>query len=349
MPLQNLLLHLSFLIGLTLLSMVLTRLMLKRARIMDVPNARSSHRSPTPKSGGVAIVATFVVGIAIIYLVADKAVIRQHYFAGFVFSALLIAAVSFYDDLKARSFRVKLCTQLLAIVVVLGFGLLIDGLALPLVGPISLGAWSFPITFLWILGLTNAFNFMDGLDGLAAGCAVIVAGFFAYITLSQGSAFVYITSYALIAGAAGFLTYNQQPARIFMGDVGSAFLGFVFAVLAIIAARHDASHTSFMVMPLLLFNFIYDTLFTFLRRLVRGERVTDPHRTHLYQLLNQMGLSHRSVSWLHYGMCGLQGLGAIWMVHIPGSDRAMVFLPFLALQLAYSFVVIRQAKTRGLL
>jgi len=102
---------------------------------------------------------------------------------------------------------------------------------------------------------------------------VIVSAFFCAITISQGSNFVYITCYTLIAGALGFLICNFPPARIFMGDVGSTFLGFSFAVLAIIAARYDNSHTSFLVMPLLLFNFIWDTFFTFLRRLLRGEPV----------------------------------------------------------------------------
>jgi UDP-GlcNAc:undecaprenyl-phosphate GlcNAc-1-phosphate transferase len=347
---QAFLSHLLFAACLLGLSVVLTRFMMQQVRVMDVPNERSSHRVPTPKSGGIAIVATFLAGVAAVFLIGEATQIRRDYFLGFVFSALLIAGISFYDDLKNKPFTVKLATQLVAVLVVLAFGIVIDQLALPFLDrQVSLGWWAYPISFLWILGLTNAFNFMDGLDGLMGGVAAIVSVFFCIITYSQGSTFVYITCYSLLAGSLGFLVYNFPPARIFMGDVGSAFLGFTFAVLAIIAARYDHSHTSFLVMPLLLFNVIYDTFFTFVRRLLRGDRVHEAHRTHLYQLFNQLGYSHRTVSLFHYGVCAAQGLAAMWMVNIPGSERTLVFVPFLLFQAIYSWVIIRRARRAGLL
>ena len=316
---------------------------------MDMPKERSSHQMPTPKSGGIAIVATFLVGVAAIFLIADKTLIREDYFLGFVVSALLIAGVSLYDDICDKPFIIKLVTQFFAVFLVLAFGIVIDQIALPIVGLTELGGWGYPLSFLWIIGLTNAFNFMDGLDGLAGGIAVIASAFYCLITFSQGSTFVYITCYALLAGALGFLVYNFPPARIFMGDVGSAFLGFTFAVLAIIAARYDHSHTSFMVMPLLLFNLIYDTFFTFMRRLLAGERVIDAHRTHLYQLFNRLGYSHRTVSVFHYAVCILQGLAAVWMVNIPGAGRTLIFIPFLVFQILYSCVILVRAKKARLL
>ena len=340
--------HLLFAISLTCLSVLLTRYMLVQVRVMDLPNDRSSHAQPTPKSGGIAIVATFLVGVAIIFLVGERTQIRQDYFLGFITSALLIAGISLYDDIYNKPFVIKLATQLLAVVLVLAFGIVIDRIALPYLGQLELGFWGYPLSFLWILGLTNAFNFMDGLDELVGNIAVIVCALFCAITFNEGSTFVYITCYALLAGALGFLFYNFPPARIFMGDVGSAFLGFTFAVLAIIAARYDHSHTSFMVMPLLLFNLIYDTFFTFMRRLFKGERVIDAHRTHLYQLLNRLGYSHRTVSLIHAGMCVLQGIAAMWMVSITGSERTLVFIPFLLFQLLYSYVIITRARAAGL-
>ena len=341
--------HLLFAGCLFVVSLAITRFMLTRVQIMDVPSERSSHTKPTPKSGGISIVCAFMLGMAAIFLVADKTQIAHHYLWGFVLSAVAIAAISLYDDMTQKSFVVKLATQLIAVFIVLASGLVIDQIALPVVGLVTLGWVAYPLSFLWILGLTNAFNFMDGLDGLAGGAAVIATAFFCFITFSQGSTFVYITSYALFAGTLGFLVYNFPPARIFMGDVGSAFLGFVFAVLAIIAARYDRSHTSFMVMPLLLFNFIYDTFFTFLRRLFRGQPVHLAHRTHLYQLFNRLGYTHRTVSLYHYGVCILQGIAAAWMVNIPGAERMLVFIPFLVVQIAYSGVIIAQAGKRGLL
>ena len=349
MTLAAFLTHLAFAAGLFVLSVALTRLMLDRVRIMDMPNERSSHQSPTPKSGGISIVCTFLVGAAVIFYVGEMTRIREDYFIGFVFSAVLIAGISLFDDIARKPFITKLGTQLLAVFLVLAFGIVVDQLTFPYLGVVTLGWWGYPLSLLWIIGLTNAFNFMDGLDGLAGGVAAIVSAFFCAITFSQGSNFVYITSYALLAGALGFLVYNFPPARIFMGDVGSAFLGFSFAVLAIIAARYDRSHTSFLVMPLLLFNFIYDTFFTFIRRLLRGERVLEAHRTHLYQLLNRTGWSHRAVSLFHYGVCVVQGVAAIWMVNIIGHQRMLVFLPFLAFQVIYTVVVIRRARKAGLL
>jgi UDP-GlcNAc:undecaprenyl-phosphate GlcNAc-1-phosphate transferase len=341
--------HLTFGILLCALSAALTWFMIHRLRIMDVPNQRSSHKAPTPKSGGISIVATFLIGVAALFIFADKTMIRSDYFLGFVVSAVLIAAIGFYDDIKNKPFTIKLATQVIAVAVVLVCGLVVDELSIPFVGVVSLGIWAYLVSFVWILGLTNAYNFMDGIDGLAAGIAVIVSVFFCAITFSQGSTFVYITGYTILAGSLGFLFYNFPPARIFMGDVGSAFLGFVFAVLAIIAARYDRSHTSFLVMPLLLLGFIYDTFFTFVRRLLRGDQVFHAHRTHLYQLFSRLGYSQRSVTLVHYGMCVLQGVAAAWMVAIPGGQRMFVFLPFLLAYGVYSYVIIQAAKKQGLL
>lgn len=338
-----------FLAGFLLIfSLAVTRFMLHHVRIMDVPRDRSSHSAPVPTCGGISIVIVFIVGVAAIYMFADSMMIIKRYFLGFVLSAFLIAGISLYDDIHDKPYIIKLTTQFLAVLLVLAFGIVLDVITLPFSGTMVLGWLGYPISFIWIIGLTNTFNFMDGLDGMAAGVAVIITIFFGAITFIQGSVFVYITCYILLMGTLGFLIYNFPPARIFMGDVGSTFLGFVFAVLAIIAARYDVSHTSFFVMPLLLFNFIYDTFFTFFRRLFRGERVIDAHRTHLYQLFQQSGHSHMTVSLFHYGVCILQGIAAVWMVHIPGNRRLLVFMPFLVFQILYSYIIMKSAKKAGL-
>ena len=349
MTLQAFLKHLAFASALVALSALITRLMIHRVRILDVPNERSSHDRPIPTSGGLAIVFTFFIGVVIIALVAKITMINRLYFYGFSLSALLIAVISFYDDVRNKPYLVKLLTQIVAIVVVLAVGIVIDKLQIPEVGELNLNWLRYPISFLWILGLTNAFNFMDGIDGLAGGVALIASLFFCVITFTQGSLLVYIMSYTIIAGTLGFLIYNFPPARIFMGDVGSTFLGFTFAVLAIVAARYDHSHTSFLVMPLLLFNVIFDTAFTFFRRLLKGEKVVEAHRTHLYQLFQRLGYGHRTVSLFHYGLCILQGLAAVWMVNIHGSRRVLLFAPFLVIQVTYAFVIMRSANKAGLL
>ncbi|MEW6335102.1 MAG: MraY family glycosyltransferase [Thermodesulfobacteriota bacterium] len=342
--------HLAFGLTLVVVSIAITRLMISRIRILDIPNERSSHDNPVPKSGGIAIVATFLIGVVIVALVAETTMINRVFFYGFALSAILIAAISLYDDMKNKPFLMKLMTQIIAVIVVLSVGLVIDQINIPFSGDVMVGWLGYPLSFLWIMGLTNAFNFMDGLDGLAGGTALIASLFFCAITFMQGSIFVYIITYTIIAGTLGFLIYNFPTARIFMGDVGSAFLGFTFAVLAIMAARYDHSHTSFFVMPLLLFHFIYDTAFTFSRRLLSGQKVTEAHRTHLYQLFQRLGYSHQAVTVFHYGLSILQGVAAVLMVNAPGDSRRLLFFaPFIAIELIYSSVIIRSARKAGLL
>jgi len=340
--------HLLFAAFLFLISVFLCRAMLHRFQIMDIPNERSLHDSPIPRSGGVSIVVTFIIGIVIIFLFSRSILFIKWHFLGIVISTLLIAGISLYDDIKSKSYTTKLIAQFLAAAIILVFGMVVDKFNLPFIGRYDIGWLAYPVTFVWIVGLTNAFNFMDGIDGLAGGVAVIVSTFFCLITFSQGSLFVYITCYTLIAGTLGFLVYNFPPARIFMGDVGSTFLGFAFAILAIIAMRYDASHTSFFVMPLLLFNFIYDTFFTFMRRLFKGEKVFHAHRTHLYQLFQRLGYSHRTVSLFHYGVCVLQGLAAFVMVKSSGEERTLIYLPFLAFQVIYTVIIMIAAKRKNL-
>lgn len=341
--------HVLFAAALTMLSAVLTWLIMKKLRIVDTPNARSSHSTPTPRSGGIAIVATFFVGLAIYYLFSDQTRIAEQHFLGFIAAAFGIAVLSIYDDLHGMGFRYKLIFQIAAAGVVMAFGVLVNSVQLPMLGTVEFGLLAWPITLLWIVGLTNAFNFMDGLDGLAGGTAVIATLFFAAITFMQGSTFIYLMSIITAASTLGFLLWNFPPAKIFMGDSGSQFLGFVLAVMAVIAGAFDASHTSYFVMPLLFFHFIWDTAFTFFRRMRAGEAVTTAHRTHLYQLMNQLGASHKQVSVVQMAMTFTQGLGALLLVNVEGYLRLWVFVPFVIFQVLYTRRVMSRAKKAGLL
>jgi len=323
--------------------------MIKRFKIMDIPNSRSSHEVPIPKSGGIVIVITFLIGVLAIYLFGDATLIRDKYFFGFLISSLLISGISLYDDITKKPFFIKLISHIIAAAIVMAFGIVIREIALPWIGTVRLGITGYFLTFLWVVGLTNAYNFMDGLNGIAAGPAVINGLFFCMLSYSQGSIFVYIICYTIIAGALGFLVFNFPRPKLFMGDVGSAFLGFVFSTLGIIGALYDHSHTSLFVMPLLMFNYIYDTSFTYIRRLLRNENIFEAHRTHLYQLFNQLGHSHVRVSCFHFGQCILQGIGAYIMINIHGSNRIFVFIPFIVLQIIYSVIIIRKASKKGLI
>jgi UDP-GlcNAc:undecaprenyl-phosphate GlcNAc-1-phosphate transferase len=339
--------HLLFAGVLFALSAVLTRLMIG-VRVLAVPNDRSSHSAPVPNGGGTAIVATFLAGYGALYLLVDDARIGAPYMIGFLVGCLGIAAVGFLDDLgRLRTFRVKLLTQVVGAVVLVSFDIAFRHVTIPVVGAVDLGWWGYPLTVVWLVALMNIVNFMDGLDGLAAGTAAIAAFFFALITFLEGSYFVYFVSIVLLASTLGFFVFNFPRARIFMGDVGSQFLGFCFAAMAVIAAEHDASATSLLVMPLLFFHFIFDCVFTFLRRVRSGEPVTQAHRSHLYQLLNRLGASHPRVTLIHCAMATLQGIGALVLIEAPDDARMVVFGPFLVAASCYAAWVLRRARSAG--
>lgn len=344
----NLFIYIPFSLALFAISAFATWIM-THWKIMDLPTHRSSHDQPVAKGGGVAIVVSFFLGYAALYGFGGAARIPEPYMAGFALAALAIAAVSLVDDIRKFSFAVKLASQILATAVILASGLVLETLSFPYFGTLTLGWFGYPLTALWIIGLTNAFNFMDGLNGLAGGTAVIVALFFGIVTFLDGNAFVAALCFIILFSTLGFLIFNFPQARVFMSDVGSQFLGFVFAVLAVIASQYESAHTSFLVMPLLFFHFIYDTTLTFLRRLIHREKIAAAHRSHLYQLANRLGLSHVQVSLYHYLIAILQGLGALWLIHLPPDRRALAFAPFFLFQCGYALVILVRADRRGLL
>ena len=341
--------HILFAMVIAGISALTTWLLLRHCTIYDVPNERSSHSRITPKGGGIGIGVAYLAGILLIQIIGNKTPLYSSYFRGFFAASFMIAGLAFFDDLRTVSFRIRLGGYILATVVAMWAGIVIDVTHFPLFGEVHWGWWAYPLTLLWVVGLTNSYNFMDGLDGLASSTAVIAALFLAIISFQRGSHFIYLTSLVLAAASFGFLVFNWSPAKIFMGDIGSTFLGFAFATMAVIAARYDLSHTSLFVVPLLLFHFIFDTLFTFIRRLLAGEHVFLAHRSHLYQLLNQLGYSHKQVASIYSVMAICQGVAAIWMTKIIGSDRLFIFLPFLVLYLLLARRVTVKAKRKGLL
>lgn len=341
--------HLVFMSALSVFSLIVTWWLMHRVKIIDVPNARSSHDTPTPRSGGLAIVTTFFVGLALLWLVGNEAHLPKDAFAGFVLAALLIAGVSIVDDIKHLSFKVKLLVQVACAGAVMALGVVIDTLSLPGLGVVELGVIGPLLTLLWIVGLTNAFNFMDGLDGIAGGTALIAALSFAVVAQSLGAGFLYLMSLVIAAGCLGFLFWNWPPAKIFMGDSGSQFLGFVLAVMAVIAGRLDAAHVPYVVMPLLFFHFIWDTVFTMLRRWRAGEDITQAHRSHLYQLFNRLGYSHLAVTSTYLAVGLAQGGAAVALVHIDGPARYWLFLPFFLWQTVFTVTVVKAAKKADLL
>ncbi|WP_419899827.1 glycosyltransferase family 4 protein [Roseomonas sp. USHLN139] len=339
--------HLAFAGGLALLSAALVRLMIAYP-VLDHPDHRKAHSRPTPKGGGVGIVCAFIVGMLVLYQVAQFARMAEHRFIGVILAAVAIGVVAFLDDLRDFRFVVKLGAQALAALVAIGSGLVVDRLALPWLGVISLGLVGSLLTLFWIVACTNAVNFMDGLDGLVGGTLLIVCAGLGAIAWQEGGWFIYAACLILGAGIAGFLPFNLNPARIFMGDVGSQFLGFMLAVLGVAAARLDAAQLSFLLVPLLLFALLFDTGFTLLRRAAMGERVSAPHRTHLYQMAQRSGLSARRVAAIHWGFALFHVALAFAFLRLDPALKPLVILPPLGLQLLWLAYVLRRTRRAGL-
>lgn len=330
-----------------MLSALLVRLMIAFP-ILDHPDHRKAHARPTPKGGGVGMVCAFIAGMLVLYVLADNARVAEWRFVGIILAAVAIAAVALLDDMRDFRFIVKLAAQGLAALVALGSGLVVDRLAIPWVGVVGLGWLGAAMTLFWIVACTNAVNFMDGLDGLVGGSLLVACAGLGIVAVSQGSWFIYAACLILGAGILGFLPFNLHPARIFMGDVGSQFLGFTLAVLGVAAAQMDVAQLSFLLVPLLLFALLFDTGFTLLRRAAMGERVSAPHRTHLYQMAQRSGLRTGAVAAIHWGFALFQAALVLLFLRLPPELKPLIILPPLLVQLLWLAYVAHRVRRAGL-
>lgn len=258
--------------------------------LVDVPNERSSHSSPTPRGGGLAIAITVLGGIVLTGV--------WHWISWNLALALsgggaMIAAVGWVDDHRDLPARIRFPVQLAAAFWAMywlgGMPTLNVGVANLYVGTIG--------TVLGLLGVIwaiNLYNFVDGIDGLAAGEAVSTGAIGGLILLAMGHAGLAMVSLLIAAASAGFLPFNWAPAKLFMGDVGSGMLGYLFAVLAI--ASENAGAIPVLIWVLLLGAFVFDATVTLFRRVANGERWYQAHHSHAYQRMVQAGRSHAQVS-----------------------------------------------------
>jgi UDP-GlcNAc:undecaprenyl-phosphate/decaprenyl-phosphate GlcNAc-1-phosphate transferase len=339
--------HLVFAACLALLSAATVRLMIS-ARVMDHPDPRKSHDLATPKGGGIGIVVAFLVGVVVLYEFAQFSRLAEPYFLGVIAASALIAVVSFLDDLSDWPFTVKLVAQLLAALAAVATGVYVRDYRFPYVGPLYVGWLGGPATIAWILFVTNAMNFIDGLDGLAGGVALIAACFLAGIAAFHGGWFAYFAALLLAAGSIGFLPFNFPRARIFMGDVGSQFCGFVLAMLGVVASRFDGVELSLLLVPMLLSGVMFDVLFTLIRRTLRGERLTAAHRGHLYQVAQRAGMPAVAVALVHWGFAIWGGLCCLIFIAAPSPAKPFIPLLVLLPQLIWLAVVIGRAHAAGI-
>lgn len=281
-------------IGVFVSSLLLTWLVLHAASglgTIDRPNERSSHSSPTPRGGGLAIVISSVTGMLVLVW---WGVLDSWLAFALIGGGLPIAFIGFMDDRGSLPVLVRFACHVAAAVWAIH---ILGGLPPLQIGAhvIDLGLIGDALGVLAVIWTLNLFNFMDGIDGIAASEAIFVCWGGAFLTLMLGSGLAVPTAALLIGSACGgFLIWNWPPARIFMGDIGSGFLGFTIAVLAIAAARE--SSIALVVWLILGGFFLIDATVTLLRRTVRGERVYQAHRTHAYQWLARRWGGHRRVT-----------------------------------------------------
>ena len=338
--------HLAFCGALALLSAVTVRVMIS-VGVMDTPEARKAHTTPIPKSGGVGVVLAFLVGIAILYRFAAFSRVGDPYFRGVILAAAAIALVALLDDIWDWPFVVKLAAQVLAALTAVGTGIYVSEISIPYVGAVDFAWLGIPATLAWILFVTNAMNFIDGLNGLAGGVALIAACFLAFIAEQQGGWFGYFAALLLAAGLVGFLPFNFPRARIFMGDVGSQFCGFVLAMLGVVAGRLDAVPLSLLIVPMLLAGVLFDVAFTLARRALAGRRITQPHRDHLYQIAQRAGVNAGAIALVYWGFTVFGGICSLAFIAAPSALKPSIAI-FPALPpLVWAGLVFARARRGG--
>lgn len=280
---------------------------------LDHPNERSLHHRPTPRTGGVAIMGALYVGVLILGVLGwirsspEGSMFLVDSTGWWILMVTgVISIVSLMDDRWGLSIGVRLVVHLLgATLLVIGAGLVLPPMEVPVLGPISLGWVAAPITVVFLVWMANLYNFMDGMDGFAGGMTVVGCGLLGYLAWQAHHPVLCVIAILQSSATAGFLVYNLPPARIFMGDVGSVSTGFLVAALIVLGCRDGVYD---LWVPVIVFSpFILDATVTLVRRALRHEKVWEAHRDHYYQRLVVAGWSHRRTVLVEYGVMALCG------------------------------------------
>ncbi|MBI3998395.1 MAG: undecaprenyl/decaprenyl-phosphate alpha-N-acetylglucosaminyl 1-phosphate transferase [Armatimonadetes bacterium] len=302
--------------------------MARRLGAIDYPGGRRINTRPTPRMGGVAIYVGFVVAAALamvvtrpielvrtagaVYIQIPLALKTDRAVLGIMLGGTFLLACGIYDDLRGMRPAVKFLAMVTAAAVLIPFGLATQFVTNPLTGgTIPLGPWGALFTIVWVVAVVNIMNFIDGVDGLAAGIAAIAATILLLTATHKHDVVAISLAAALVGSAVGFLRHNFNPARIFMGDSGSMFLGYVLGGLSVMGLYKSYTAISLLVPILALGVPIADTAFAIIRRIRSGRPVYLPDREHLHHRLLDRGLTQRQTVFLLYLVSGGLGLGAL--------------------------------------
>ena len=276
---------------------------------IDVPDGkRRVHDHPIPRMGGLAIFLGFLLSVV---LFAD--ISRQ--VRGILLGAVLIVACGAIDDVVNLRAWIKLLVQIAAAVIAVAHGVVIEFFSNPIIFSnrelLFLGWLAIPVTVLWIVGITNSVNLIDGLDGLAVGVSTIASTTMFVVALLVSEGNVALLLAALMGACIGFMPYNLNPAKIFMGDTGALLLGYVLSTVSVVGMFKTYALVTFVVPVLALFLPLFDTVCAFFRRLLRGQSPMHPDRGHLHHRLIDMGLSQKQAVAILYSLSAILGLCAV--------------------------------------
>ena len=289
---------------------------------VDAPDARKVHTKPMARMGGLAIYAAFVIAV-----LASMYVSRE--IMGILVGGTVILIVGIIDDLKPLPPRVKLLGQIVAATVLVMFDIRIEWLTNPFGDMLYVDYFAIPLTIIWVVSLTNTVNLIDGLDGLAAGVSTIASLTILLVALQQNFVSVAILTAALAGSALGFLQHNFNPAKIFMGDTGSMFLGYMLAAISLLGAVKSAA-TIALIVPIVALGLpILDTAFAIIRRYMSGKPIFKPDKGHLHHRLLEMGLTQKQAVLLMYVISGCLGLSAIALTEVNKSFGALIIIVLL--------------------
>lgn len=313
---------LAFIVALIVAILVtpLTKKLAIRLGVFDEPDARKVHKGTMTRLGGLGIYCGFLAGV-LVY--GEYSTLMW----GIILSCTIIVGVGFIDDVKNISPKMKLLGQLAGAVVLMLFGVHLEYLTNPVNGNlIDLGFWGYPITLFWLAGITNAVNLVDGLDGLASGVSGIAALSLAVVSLAKGVSLSGALAIILVGGILGFLRYNFHPAKLFMGDCGSLFLGFLMGVLSLLGLLEGATIISLFIPIMVLGIPILDTMFAIVRRKLNHKPIFEADKGHLHHQLLDRGLGHKDTVLLIYGITFLLGAIAVLVTLLPSIYSIIVLL-----------------------
>jgi UDP-GlcNAc:undecaprenyl-phosphate GlcNAc-1-phosphate transferase len=293
----------------------LARALAFRVGAVAHPGGRHVHHQAIARLGGIAIAAGVMAGIGALYFLDPAAAATFHNIKlrllGLLAGGAAMCLVGVVDDTRGLRAVHKLLLQLAVAIFAYACGLRMEGVHVPLLGDIDAAAMALPLTVLWIVGVMNAINLIDGLDGLAAGVVFFAATTNLVVAWLNDAWLVAGLSGAVAGAVLGFLFYNFNPARIFMGDSGSYFLGYLLACTALIGTQKKSTAVSLLVPVMALGVPIFDTLFAMVRRILERRSVFSPDRGHIHHRLLDMGLTHRRAVMLIYAVCGVFTVAAI--------------------------------------